>query len=392
MAITKYIDDPDFELATAVYDDITLTTKSADGVYQFNGKTRIQLNGLLGSVSDCPSCGIPCGGTLTPPAGNEGIYQLDISVGSTSSDVGAIIIFFNPRSIPDGIRVSYDGVYYNKLYNNVDGIIQSTSGVADAFTILGNPLDACVPVSGNFDFFDGYDSSGWLPGTPTTKNITVNAGDDVRGGVGMQNLMVIPKPNGNPGNLRIEVLGPCDSTLWDVSVGCPAELPSFEGKFIDDRVVCETEDTTFYFARFNNHTNPYPILDNPIFEDANGEQLVEDGNYSMASNYLITVFDGIVTNLTACGSSAPQPTYKPYTASSYHINNGSNQCGQTSYPIIGVHDGANDYVEVGDKMFIANTMTPDGGAWRKHNVLNSGDQHFVTYTDMSGEVLYKNPC
>jgi hypothetical protein len=52
----KYIDNPDFGLATAIYDDVNLTSKSADGVYQFDGETRVQLNGLLGPVSNCPSC------------------------------------------------------------------------------------------------------------------------------------------------------------------------------------------------------------------------------------------------------------------------------------------------------------------------------------------------
>ena len=57
--ISKYIDAPDFATATAVYDDITLTSKSADGVYKYNSQYRVQLNGLLGPLFDCPSCITP---------------------------------------------------------------------------------------------------------------------------------------------------------------------------------------------------------------------------------------------------------------------------------------------------------------------------------------------
>ena len=55
--ISKYINGSDFLTATAVYDDVALTTPSADGFYQISGVYREQSAGvLLAGSSACPSC------------------------------------------------------------------------------------------------------------------------------------------------------------------------------------------------------------------------------------------------------------------------------------------------------------------------------------------------
>ena len=190
----KYIDSSSFSTATAVYDDVNLTIKASDGYYQSNDTYRYQLNGELGPSFICEQCGIPCGGILNPPLGAQGIYQLELSAGSTPADIGAILIYFNPRSFPDGIRVLYDGVYYNRLSSPLDGNLQSTSGVADAFTILGDPNDNCVPSTPNttnYNFFNGFDANGWIAGTPSPQSITINTGDDIRFGQLQDNLLVV---------------------------------------------------------------------------------------------------------------------------------------------------------------------------------------------------------
>ena len=299
----KYIDSSSFSTATAVYDDIHLTIKASDGVYQYDEQYRTQLNGLLGPLFECETCGIPCGGTLNPPAGATGLYQLDISVGSTSNDTGAILVYFNPQSVPDGIRVLYDGVYYNRLSSPTDGNRQSTSGVADAFTILGNPANNCVPNApntSNYNFFDGYDNTGWLAGTPSPQAITINTGDDVRGGVNEFNLLVVPKPNALPGNVTIQVLGPCGNTGWNLSVECPTALPSFQARGIFGSIACTSTDTTLFFARFQGDTNAYPALNNPVFLDHDGVTRATDQNYMMDNNQVITVTNGVVSNIQSC--------------------------------------------------------------------------------------------
>lgn len=299
----KYIDSSSFSTATAVYDDVNLTIKASDGVYQYDEQYRTQLNGLLGPLFQCETCGIPCGGTLNPPGGSEGIYQLELSAGSTSADVGAILIYFDPLSYPDGIRVLYDGVYYNRLSSPLDGNLQSTSGVADAFTILGDPNDNCVPSAPNttnYNFFNGYDANGWIAGTPSPQSITINTGDDIRFGQNQDNLLVVPKPNALPGIVTIQVLGPCSGTGWNISVQCPSALPSFEARGIGAGNICQATDTTLYFGRFLNAVNAYPVVNNPVFLDHDGVNRASDQNYIMDNNQVITVTQGVVSSIQNC--------------------------------------------------------------------------------------------
>lgn len=55
--VNKYLDNADFLLATAVFDDAALTTPSADGFYQQNGIYRQQSSGaLIPGSTTCPSC------------------------------------------------------------------------------------------------------------------------------------------------------------------------------------------------------------------------------------------------------------------------------------------------------------------------------------------------
>jgi len=299
----KFIDSSSFATATRVYDDINLIIVSPDGYYQYNNEYRYQLNGLLGPLTICEECGIPCGGTLSPPAGQTGLYQLDISVGSTSNDTGAILVYFNPQSIPDAIRVLYDGVFYNRLSSPTDGNLQSTSGVAGAFTILGNPNDGCVPATpntSNYNFFNGYNSGGWIAGTPSPQSITLNTGDDIRGGQGEFSVLVVPKPNALPGNVSIQVLGPCANTGWNISVECPSALPSFTASPIGSSTFCQASTGTFFFAPFQNATNVYPVVNNPVFLDHDGVNRASDQNYIMDNGQYITVTNGVVSNIQTC--------------------------------------------------------------------------------------------
>lgn len=301
--LNKYIDSSDFLTATAVYDDANLLTKSADGYYQSNDTYRHQLNGELGPSFICEECGIPCGGTISPPSGSTGLYQLEFSAGTDENDTGAISIYFDPQGIPDGIRVFYDGVFYNRISSPNNGNIQATSGVADAFTILGSPTNTCVPNTPNttnYPFFDGFDATGWLPGSPTPQSVTINSGDDVRGGANQDNLLIIPKPNRLPGLVTIQVLGPCANTAWDVNVECPAALPSFQGRAIGSSITCTSTNATYFFGRFRNATNPYPVVNNPVFLDHDGVSRATDQNYIMDNNQVITVTNGVVSSITTC--------------------------------------------------------------------------------------------
>ena len=310
---TFCFDGVNFAQATSLYTDSALTNLAPDGYYAQGGISRRQLNGILLAPAACSDCSSPptppnpinCGTGVVIPQSQNGFFELNYNAGSGT---GAVSILFQPQNIPDGIRVLYDGVYYNRLSTPLDGNRQSTSGVADAFTILGQafspPLTcSAAPQTHTLDYYNGLNQNpaSWIPGTPSTKTITTNAGDDVLGGAGTQyNLMIIPKVNPGAANVKIEVIGTCQSTLFNLEVSCPAALPGFQGRSIGSGTGCTSANATFYFGRFRFQTGGYPAFNNPIFSDVNGEFRVADGNYYMDNNIVISVSSGVVSGFQPC--------------------------------------------------------------------------------------------
>ena len=309
---TFCFDGVNFAQATSLYTDSALTNLAPDGYYAQGGISRRQLNGILLAPAACSDCNtpappnpIPCGTGVVIPTSQNGLFELNYNAGSGT---GAISLLFRPQNIPDGIRVLYDGVYYNRLSSPLDGNRQSTSGVADAFTVLGavsTPPLSCsaVPQTHVLDYYNGLtqNPASWIPGTPSTKTITTNVGDLVLGGADPQyNLMIIPKLNAGVSNVKIEVLGTCQTTLWQIEVSCPAALPSFQGRSIGNGAGCTSANATFYFGRFRFQTNTYPELNNPVFSDVNGEFRVSDGNYYMDNNIVLSVAFGVVSGFQPC--------------------------------------------------------------------------------------------
>ena len=316
--VNKYIDSNDFLTATSVYNEEGLVTLAPDGYYQNNGTYRRQLNGLLGPSSLCEICVEPCGVGISPPQGDKGYYNLDFDAGGTVNDTGAIVIYFNPFGFPDGIRVLYDNVYYNTVTNNTDGRIQSTSGVADAFTILGSPTNTCVPSTPNttsYIFYNGFTGSNWNTGTPTPQSITINVGDDVRGGANQFSTLVVPKPNASPNVVSLQVLGVCDDTAWNVEVSCPVALPSVLASGPGATDACQaTQNIPVYFAQNYNDTNTAPIVGNFVFTDENGVTPLNNTStvyYYITGTIAFSVLNGVVVSSGQCTGT---PTYNYYIA------------------------------------------------------------------------------
>ena len=312
--VNKYIDSNNFLTAISVYNEEGLLTLAVDGYYQNNAIYRRQLNGLLGPSVPCESCSPaaePCGVGTTIPSGQTGYYNLDFDTGGTPSDTGAVVVYFNPASIPDGVRVLYNNNYYNTLTNNTDGRIQSTSGVSDAFTMLGSSTDTCVPSTPDtraYTFFNGIVSGAWN-NTGTTQNITINTGDDVRGGQSQFSTLVIPKPNATPNIISIQILGPCASTAWTAEVSCPGTLPGVlaSGPGLTDD--CQsTQNTSVYFAQNYNDINTAPIVGNFVFLDGDGVTPLNNTStvqYYITGTIAFSVLNGVVVSSTTCTPPAP---------------------------------------------------------------------------------------
>ena len=134
ISATYYLNGPTLGSSTTIYSDSSLTTVAPDGFYSDGVTSREQVDGVLLPPVVCETCGVPCGDTISG-SGATGIYLLNLDAGSTPSDVGAIIVRFDPFSVPDGIKAVYNGTTYNALTSPIDGFHQSTG--PNNFTVVG---------------------------------------------------------------------------------------------------------------------------------------------------------------------------------------------------------------------------------------------------------------
>ena len=337
---------------------------------------RQQTVSSLGLVASCSSCAEPCGVGVTIPSGQQGYYNVDFDAGETASDTGAIIIYFNPQSVPDGIRVLYDSVYYNTVTNNTEGRIQSTSGVSDAFTILGSAGSTCVPSTPNtttYNYYNGFTGSTWNAGSPATQSITINSGDDVRGGASQYSTLVIPKTSATPNIVSIQVLGPCSGTAWNVSVSCPAALSSVLASTQQSTDACQsTQNTSVYFAKNYNDTNTTPIVGNFVFTDENGATPLNNTStvyYYITGNIAFSVLNGVVVSSATCTGGSSNTSFFATTGTS-SLNDG--KCGSLCDALL-YHNGTGTLPQTGDTIYSGSTTGSSTVTWTDYRGFGTFD-------------------
>jgi hypothetical protein len=302
---TYYLDAADLATATAVYLDSSLAFLAPDGFYGDGTISRQQSLGILLPAETCVSpCPVPCGGSIGA-SGGQGIYLANLDTGS---DVGAIVIYFNPDNVPDGIRAVYDGNTYNKLSSPIDGRHESTDPTG--FTVVGNSGSDCG-LAGNTTNFPAaieylYNGTSFLP-TGNTQNITISPGDVSLGASPGSCIMVIPKTTASPSVINLEMLGPCSGTVWAASIQCPYLLPEFSSSTRQSTalVPCGTALTeTYYSAKVHTANDAFVGLYDYVFEDAYGAIPLSSGFYLTnnvaAPNQVLNVQNGIVVAITNC--------------------------------------------------------------------------------------------
>ena len=303
---TYYLDAADLATATAVYLDSSLAFLAPDGFYGDGTISRQQSLGILLPSEDCVSpCPIPCGGSIGA-SGGQGIYLANLDTGS---DVGAIVIYFNPDNIPDGVRAIYDGNTYNTLSSPVDGPHKSTNPTG--FTVIGNSANDCG-LSGNITNFPAaieylYNGTSFAQ-TGNTQSITLNPGDISLGSSSPGScIMIIPKVNPSPSVVNLEILGPCSGTVWSLSLQCPYLLPSFPCSVVGathDCFIALTE--TYYFAKVHTGSDGFVGLYDYVFEDAYGAMPLAAGFYTATgqlvggADYFQVDSNGIIISLGFC--------------------------------------------------------------------------------------------
>ena len=317
--VTYFIDQgTTFDTTTGLYTDASAQTPAPDNTYQVNGTStyRVQSGGTLAATATCAICPVSCG-AISIPNGAKGSYSLNVTLGT---DVGSVVVYFNPFSVPDGVRGVYDSTSYNALASPTDGYIKTTSGVANAFTIIGNASDVCLPSTPNtttYNYYDSIANNTWVQNG--TESVTINNGDVQGGGSNEFSAMVIPKPNANPQTMDLKALGPCTGTGFQLEIVCPTALPSWSTSTIaqngSSTSACAGSGLTAYFAKQyadrNDASVVLPILHNWVFSDSTGATVLPNGFYKAGSNS-IQVVNGVVTAVTACSGGGA--TYAQITA------------------------------------------------------------------------------
>lgn len=300
---TFYLNAPSLGSATAAFSNNDLTICAPDGFYSDGTIVREQVGCVLLPQQTCPSCAVPCGSPING-SGNQGIYLVNLDTGT---DIGAVIIRFDPYGIPDGIKAIYNGTVYNKLTSPIDGIHQSTN--PSNYTFIGNIASDCG-ISGTTypalqEFL--YDGATFIS-TGSTQSVTVAPGDVSLGSSSPGNcMMVVPKTTISPSIINFEMVGPCSGTAFAINIACPVLLTGFASSsvFGSSTLACaEGLTQTYYNASLDNTPGIVDVYDF-VYSDNIGAIPLSDGFYNATGSIAgaaswFQVTNGIVVAVGNC--------------------------------------------------------------------------------------------
>jgi hypothetical protein len=382
---TYYLDAPSLSSATVVYSNAALTTIAADGFYSDGSIVREQVSGVLLPQQTCPACAVPCGGTISA-SGAQGIYYLNTELGT---DIGAVVIAFDPYSVPDGILAVYNSTTYNGLSSPEHGWLQGTPGLP---TYIGTVGADCGIVAGSpytLSEFE-YDGTSFVSlGTTTSVSVLSGQMDLTSIGPGTS-IMVIPKTAASPSILNLSFIGPCSGTVFDISVSCPAALPSFASSTVNagSATACaDAIDQTYYVAYVNGGSGVLGLYD-LVFSDANGEFKLGTGYYKTtaagANNWFQVDANGVIVAFGNCTSNTFTVYFDVTTnPNTYGWGSSSAACAGTGTPltvyITGTEPSLYDVFLAGKVLYTNVGLTTP---------LNGNNTHYKTVSaPASGETL-----
>lgn len=313
---TFYIDNPDFSLAYAVYTDSTLTTPAPDGWYSFSGVVRRQVGGVLAAIDSCDTLSQECIFSVSTSV-FRGVYNMTVGLGNDPSlYTGAVLIFFNPNNVANGIRATYGGGYYKNLTSPVDGFHGSSAGFI-SYTIIGNDAEStgaspeyCPNLSVNtssrqYDKYFYKSNVGFvLEGALESLGISTSMVSLSSGASPGTCLMVIPRKNVYYPSVTVSVLACCEISEWDIEVRCPVKLTGFDASDVGGTCASSSYPNTIYNAPVDGSSFGDPSLYDFVFLDEYGETKVPAGDYKLdlsPTKKLITVdANGVITSISNC--------------------------------------------------------------------------------------------
>ena len=332
---TYYLNAPSLGSATAVFTNAALTVCASNGFYSDGIISRELVDCVLLPQQTCPSCSIPCGENINA-SGLQGVYYLNTDLGAA---IGAVVIRFDPQSIPDGIKAVYNTVVYNGISSPVYGWLQGSAGLP---TYIGLSSSDCGIVAGSpytLNEFQ-YDGSTFVA-LGTTTSVSVLAGQmDLTVLAPGNTLMVIPKIAASPSILNLEFIGPCSGTVFDISVSCPAPLPSFDSSTMNasSALACaDAIDQIYYVAHVNGSAGTLGLYD-LVFTDANGQFKLSAGFYKTndagANNWYQVDSNGVIIAFGNCTSNQFTVYFDVTTApNTYGWGSAVSACAGTGTPL-----------------------------------------------------------
>lgn len=266
---------------------------------------QVDANGVVIALG---TCAIPCGSPIVG-TGAQGIYNIDLGLGTAT---GAVVIKFDPLSVPDGILATLNSVGYNKLSSPNYGVLQSSSAGATYVGSTGSTGTDCswwYPSGGTQTGVSVYNWNGTsfvLTGATESLTIATSQIQLTASGPGGC-VMVIPKTTTSNLTLNVRAIGPCTSTGWNIDVSCPTALPSFTSSILyaTASIPCATVmGNTYYFAKVHFASDSYLGVYDYVFSDANGEFPLTNGYYLINNvatpNKVMQVFNGVIVSITNC--------------------------------------------------------------------------------------------
>ena len=402
---TYYIDTNLFSTATAVWIDSSLTNKAPDGWYQDPSETtstyRQQTGGTLGAAANC-QCSVPCGSDVSA-SGNVGEYTIDIDTGT---DVGAIVVYFQPFNIPDGIMATYDSATFNTLTTNAHGVETATAGKLNFVGKTGETNCEATDLEGSSTIVSQFVYSGSAfvdTGSdthiviPSSGTVNLNSTGDI------YYTLVVPKPNASPANVQLKIAGVCTGTAFRFKAFCPTALSSFSSSTVESTsgAACSaTQNQTFFFAKNSSttgnvapvvDTNTIPQVGNFVFSNNTGATPLSDGFVKITAGSVAQIATGVVTAITSCGASLTS-----YSSSSAGVFNNVCAVDGSVFPINQTfhHDGSGSNPAAGDHCYSdagGTSPLPAGYYQLQPSSTGAGNRTYLQITGLLGQVAASFP-
>ena len=298
-----FLNGPVLATSTGIFTDEALTTDALDGYYSQGTVVRQLQGGVLLPRQTCPSCATACPAAAAGVA-TLGVYLIPIELEAAT---GAVKVTFNPNTVPDGIRATYNGVVYNGFSAVNDGYHATT--ISDGLTYMGDAAaDTGLVATHSLAEYELYDGTFTANGDTASVVVTSASVSTSTGDPG-NCILYLPKTLSAPTTLLIEIVQALtEAPSWALNVGCPAPITdTLDSTHVNPVDGCTTTAPyidTIYLGKVSG-TASVPTLYDWAFVDANAVQVKAVGDYKVKDSsdvaYLISVdADGLISAVTAC--------------------------------------------------------------------------------------------